>query len=91
MVRQYLFNNIQSSRIVLKQEKDFRFILRLFNSNLDGKQKVAYALRRIRGLGRRISHVILNKAGIDLNKRAGELTDKEIEKVLERVTTPMSN
>jgi len=32
----------------------------------------------------------LNKAGIDLNKRAGELTDKEIEKVLERVNNPGS-
>ena len=84
------FVKIQSSRIQIKQEKDFKFIIRLFNSNIDGKQKVAYALRRIRGLGRRISHIILQKAGIDLNKRGGELTEQDIEKILERVANPGS-
>lgn len=30
------------------------------------------------GVGRRYAHVVLRKADIDLNKRAGELTDEEV-------------
>ena len=70
------------SRIQFKQEKDFRFILRIFNSNIDGKQKIPFALRKIRGIGRRF-------AGLDPNRRAGELSDKEIEKVIDVVTKPL--
>jgi small subunit ribosomal protein S18e len=73
----------------LKQEKDFKFILRIFNSNIDGKQKIPYALRRIRGIGRRFANVITLKAGLDPNRRAGELSDKEIEDIIDVVNKPL--
>jgi ribosomal protein S13 len=64
--------------------------LRIFNSNIDGKQKIPYALRRIRGIGRRFANVVTIKAGLDPNRRAGELNDQEIEKVIDVVTNPLS-
>ena len=79
----------KQSRIQFKQEKDFRFILRIFNSNIDGKQKIPFALRKIRGIGRRFAHVVTIKAGLDPNRRAGELSDKEIEQVLDVVAKPL--
>merc|ERR1711957_798960 len=69
------------SRIQLKQEKDFRFILRIFNSNIDGKQKIPFAIRRIRGIGRRLSTVI--------TQRAGDLTDENMEKIIDIVSKPL--
>ena len=78
------------SRIQFKTEKDFRFILRIFNSNIDGRQKLPYALRKIRGIGRRIGGVVINKAGLDPNRRAGELSETEIEKIIDVVTNPLS-
>ena len=72
-----------------KQEKDFRFILRLFNTNMDGKQKIPYAIRRIRGIGRRLSTVITQKAGLDINRRAGELSDENLEKIIDIVSKPL--
>lgn len=33
---------------------------------------------RFQGVGRRYAHVVLRKADIDLNKRAGELTEEEV-------------
>ena len=54
---------------------------------MDGKQKIMYALTAIKGIGRRYSNLVLKKADIDLNKRAGELTNDE----LERVVTIMQN
>ena len=84
-------NNKIQSRIQLKQEKDFRFILRIFNSNIDGKQKIPFAIRRIRGIGRRLSTVITQKAGLDVNGRAGDLTDDNLEKIIDIVSKPLGN
>jgi small subunit ribosomal protein S18e len=74
----------------LKTEKDFKFILRIFNTNIDGKQKIPYAVRKIRGVGRRFSNVVTLKAGLDPNRRAGDMTDEEIEKIVDIITNPMS-
>lgn len=48
--------------------------MRLLNTNVDGKQKVVYALTKIKGVGRRYSNLVCKKADVDLDKRAGELT-----------------
>ena len=77
------------SRIQYRTEKDFKFILRIFNSNIDGKQKIPYTLRKIRGIGRRFAKVVTIKAGLDPNRRAGELTEEEIEKIVDVVNKPL--
>jgi len=77
------------SRIQFKTEKDFKFILRIFNSNIDGKQKIPYALRKIKGIGRRFAKVVTIKAGLDPNRRAGELNEEEIEKIVDVVNKPL--
>ena len=60
------------------QSQNFQHILRMCNTNVDGRQKVMYALTAIRGIGRRISNIVCKKCDIDLNKRAGELTTDEV-------------
>lgn len=49
--------------------ENFQHILRLLNTNVDGKVKVMYALTQIKGVGRRYSNIVLKKADVDLNKR----------------------
>ncbi|KAM7324301.1 hypothetical protein ACRRTK_016606 [Alexandromys fortis] len=65
----------------------FQHILRVLNTNMDGRRKIAFAITAIKAVGRRYAHVVLRKAGIDLTKRAGELTEDEVE----RVSTIMQN
>jgi small subunit ribosomal protein S18e len=48
---------------------NFTHILRVLNTNVDGKQKIMYALTAIRGIGRRFSNICCKKAEVDLNKR----------------------
>jgi len=55
----------------------FQHILRVMNTNIDGRRKVAFALMAIKGVGRRYSHIVCRKANIDLTKRAGELSEEE--------------
>lgn len=47
----------------------FTHILRVLNTNVDGKQKIMYALTAIRGIGRRFSNICCKKAEVDLTKR----------------------
>lgn len=52
--------------------------LRLLNTNVDGKQKVMYALTKIKGVGRRYSNLVCKKADVDLNKRYAHPTDPRL-------------
>merc|ERR1712111_117959 len=73
--------------LVSGEKSNFQFILRLLNTNVDGKQKVMYALTRVKGVGKRYSNLVCKKADVDLTKRAGDLTSEE----LERIVTIMQN
>ena len=53
----------------LVAEDSFQHILRVLNTNVDGKQKIVYAMTAIKGLGRRFSNLVCKKAEVDLRKR----------------------
>lgn len=48
---------------------DFQHILRVLNTNVDGKNKVMYAITSIRGIGRRFANLVCKKAEVDMRKR----------------------
>lgn len=48
---------------------DFQHILRVLNTNIDGRRKVMFALCKIQGIGRRFSNLICKKAEVDPTKR----------------------
>eukprot|EP00111_Clytia_hemisphaerica_P019660 TCONS_00058009-protein len=66
----------------------FQHILRVMNTNIDGKTKIMYAMTSIKGVGRRFSNICLKKADIDMNKRAGELSDEEVERLITIMQNP---
>ena len=41
----------------------------MLNTNVDGKNKVMYALTAIRGIGRRFANLACKKAEVDMRKR----------------------
>lgn len=55
--------------IMLRSQQPFQHILRLLNTNIDGKRKIQYALTEIKGVGRRYANVVCKKADVDLAKR----------------------
>ena len=67
---------------------DFQHILRVLNTNVDGRTKVMYALTQFRGIGRRFANVVCKKAEIDMGKRAGELSAAELESLMVIVANP---
>jgi hypothetical protein len=67
----------------------FQYIIRLLNTNVDGKQKVMYAMTKIKGVGRRYSNLVCKKADVDLSKRAGDLTSEELERIVTILQNPL--
>merc|ERR1712080_740438 len=70
------------------QDDGFQHILRLHNTNIDGLVKIPFALCKITGVGRRFSNLVCKMATIDLNKRAGELTEDEQQRILAVMSNP---
>ena len=77
----------QASLKIIDQS-NFIHMHRILNTTVKGTHKAAYALRGIKGIGPRFAHIVLRKAQIDCNKRAGELTEKDIEKITDVVSNP---
>eukprot|EP01007_Sphenomonas_quadrangularis_P001257 NODE_2179_length_659_cov_721.072131_g1837_i0.p2 GENE.NODE_2179_length_659_cov_721.072131_g1837_i0~~NODE_2179_length_659_cov_721.072131_g1837_i0.p2 ORF type:complete len:176 (-),score=52.93 NODE_2179_length_659_cov_721.072131_g1837_i0:130-636(-) len=70
------------------QPTTFTHILRIMNTNIDGRVKVPYAIRSIKGVGRRFSILVCKKADLDLNRRAGTLTPDEVNRVVTILQNP---
>ena len=68
---------------------NFQHIIRVANTNVDGRQRVQYAITKIRGIGRRFSTLMCKKAEVDLKKRAGELSAEELERLVAIVSDPL--
>merc|ERR1711953_59864 len=67
---------------------NFQHILRVMNTNIDGKRSIMFAITAIKGIGRRYANIVLKKADIDLSKRAGELSEEEVEKIITIMSNP---
>ena len=68
------FRGCLVAQTALMMSPDFQHILRVLNTNIDGRRKVMFALCKIQGIGRRFSNLICKKAEVDPNKRFVEST-----------------
>ena len=60
------------------REEEFKYIVRILDTDLDGKRSVADSLCGVKGIGRRIARLIVISAGIDPGTKMGKLSDDEI-------------
>merc|ERR1712188_233202 len=73
---------------LIANKETFQHMIRVANTNIDGKQKAGFALTSIKGIGRRFCDIALKKAEIDVTKRAGELSQEEIDQFMVVVSNP---
>ncbi|KPA79963.1 putative 40S ribosomal protein S18 [Leptomonas pyrrhocoris] len=66
----------------------FQHIVRLMNTNVEGKRKIPFALRMVKGVGIRFAYLVCKKAGIDVERRAGTLMPDELDKIAEIIADP---
>ncbi len=66
------------------EEQQLKHLVRIVNTDLDGKKTTGYILSRIKGVGVNFALAICRAANIDHNRRVGTLNDKEV-KILENL------
>lgn len=75
-----------------KQEdrgKDFKYIVRISNTDVDGDKKVVYGLTSIKGISIQMATIITDKAKVNRYVKIGDLKDADIEKLqatIDRIT-----
>jgi small subunit ribosomal protein S13 len=69
--------------------QEYRHILRIIDADVEGTLKTSYALTKIKGISLNLANVILKKAEVNPNKRAGFLTDAEGERIEGIIKEPL--
>jgi len=68
--------------------QEFRHILRIIGTDIDGTLKTSYALTKIKGISLNLANAILKNAKVNPDTRAGFLKETEIEKIEEIINEP---
>ena len=68
--------------------QEYRHILRIMGTDVQGTLKTVYALTAIKGISMRLSNAILKKAAVNPDVRVGFLTETEINKIEEIIKEP---
>lgn len=71
--------------------REFRHIIRIVDTDVDGSLKALYALKRIKGISTNLASAVLKRAGIDPHMRAGFLTEAELERIEEIIREPLKH
>lgn len=69
-------------------EKEFKHLIRIVNTDIDGNKAILQALRKIKGISFMFSNAVCNLSGIDHSKKAGNLSDAEVKKISEIMENP---
>mgnify|MGYP001121164389 CR=1 FL=1 len=66
---------------------DFKHIVRIASTNLEGNKRVEFALMQIIGVGKKISTLLTEYVGLNRSRKIGNLSDKEIESLDNALST----
>src|SRR3972149_4814035 len=67
---------------------EFKYLVRIANTDLDGKKAVVYALKDIRGVGVPLAHAVCQVSKIDGMSKSGNLSDADVKKLDEVIKDP---
>ncbi|MBN2423254.1 30S ribosomal protein S13 [Candidatus Woesearchaeota archaeon] len=71
-----------------KSQREFRHIIRIANTDLDGNKQVCCALTKIKGIGVIYSNMICNLTDIEKNLKVGKLNNEQIAKIKDIIENP---
>lgn len=72
----------------MEEEKNFKHLVRIVNTDLDGNKAIAPALRRIKGVDFMFANMACVLTGVKKDKKTGYLLDGEIKKLDEVIRNP---
>ncbi|MCH8329215.1 MAG: 30S ribosomal protein S13 [Nanoarchaeota archaeon] len=71
----------QKTQEVKEQKDNFRYFVRIANTDLDGNKNIALAMRKIKGVNFMFSNMVCNLADVDKMAQVGYLNDEQVKKI----------
>lgn len=71
--------------------EDYKHIVRVSGSDIDGQENLLQGLTRVKGVGLRLSRAIITKLEMDPSQRFGYLKDAEIKKIEKIIKDPVAS
>ena len=68
---------------------EFKYIIRIADTNLDGNRNIVYALQGIKGIGYRVAEGIVKEMELNPREKLGNLSDEDIENIRKVVEEKM--
>lgn len=65
----------------MAENTEFRHIVRIAQTDLEGRKQTALALTKIKGVGHMLANAICQKAGVNRQATLGNLSDADIKKL----------
>lgn len=72
-------------------KEEFKYIVRIANTDLDGNKQIIHALTKIKGVSFMYANLLCGLANVPKRKKTGELSDSEINKLSDVLKDPMKN
>ncbi|MDP2749220.1 MAG: 30S ribosomal protein S13 [Nanoarchaeota archaeon] len=69
--------------------EEIKFLVRILNTDLEGHKKINHALTKIKGINFMFANMVCTFAKVQKTKRAGELTEKEINAISDVIKNPL--
>lgn len=71
------------------KEADFKYMVRIVNTDLDGKKQILYALRKIKGIGINYANFVCGVANVNKQTKAGYLSTEQVKRIEEVIKNPL--
>lgn len=71
-----------------QKSDDFRYIIRVSNTDLQGEKKIVDALRKVKGVSFMFANAICQAAGVKRQAQTGLLKDADIKKIQAAIDDP---
>ncbi len=72
---------VVKEKAIVKEAEGFNYLVRIMNTDLDGKKPVLYALTKIKGVSIMFANAICRLAKVNMAKRIGDMGEAEIKSV----------
>jgi len=71
-----------------KHQENFKHIVRIANTDINGNRKVVSGLRKIKGLSFMMINAVCSVAGVDPYAQIGNLSDEQLRRIDEAIKSP---
>ncbi len=70
-------------------QQEYRYILRIMGTDVQGTLKTIYAVSQVRGLSAALANAVIQKAGVNPDLRVGFITESDISKIEDVIKDPV--